>query len=38
MRIEIETKQPIADKDIRALYIISYALSLVSDKMKLATV
>ena len=37
MRIEIKTKKPIRDREIRALYIIAYALYLVSPRMKKAT-
>lgn len=37
MRIDIKTKTPVKDKDIRALWILSYAMSLVSERMIYAT-
>ena len=36
MRIEIKTKEPIKDNDIKALYLIKYAMLISSERMKLA--
>jgi hypothetical protein len=33
MRINIKTKKPIKDKEIKALFIIGYALELISPRM-----
>lgn len=33
MRINIKTKKPLKDKEIKALYIISYAIGLISKDM-----
>lgn len=37
MRINIKTKKPIKDRDLKAMYIIQHALSFVSLNMKVAT-
>lgn len=38
MRINIKTKKPIKDKDVKALYVIGYALEkLASPRMKIPT-
>jgi hypothetical protein len=36
MRINIKTKTPIKDNDIKALYLLREAMKLSSDRMKLA--
>ena len=33
MRIEIKTKTPVKDKDIKAMYVIAYAFSLLEKRM-----
>jgi hypothetical protein len=33
MRIEIKTPSPIKDNDIRGLYILAYAMSIISPRM-----
>lgn len=33
MRINIKTKTPVKDKEIKALYIIGYAFELISPRM-----
>ena len=33
MRIEIKTKSPVKDRDIKAIYLIGYALKLVDKRM-----
>jgi hypothetical protein len=36
MRIEIKTKSPVKDNDIKALYLIQKAMELSSDRMRKA--
>jgi hypothetical protein len=36
MRIEIKTKSPVKDTDVKALYLLNEAMHLSSDKMRQA--
>jgi len=37
MRIDINTNGRVKDKDIRAMFIIGYAFTIMSERMRLAT-